>query len=248
MQIQINPKEFITHFINPINEMSKSGKVSIFTKDDVLYSVSSTESNTITLYNTYRPLTITNPLDRFSINVLKIIKGIQCAKSDSSFIELLIGEDPNSPCCSFNTKDIKFNIRLLDNNLVSVPKFNVNNFEKFVTHHTINISADKVSNIKKALELSSENCKFYLEQDNELLYFYFGDKTSTSNHTDDISVLVAEDVRTPIPKKIYDADILRLVLKGKNDFSMKLNDNGVMYIEIENPNANLKYITTPLLK
>jgi hypothetical protein len=248
MQIQINPKEFINYFINPINEITKSGKVSIFTEDDILYSLSSTESNTITLYNTYRPLTIVDPLDRFSINVSKLTKGIQCTKSDSTFIELSIGEDTNSPCCSFNTKDIKFNIRLLDNNLVSVPKFSVNNFKKYVTHHTINITADKVSNIKKALDLSSDNCKFYLEQENELLYFYFGDKVSTSNHTDDISVLVAEDVKTPIPKKIYDADILRLVLKGKNDFSMKLNDNGVMYIEIKNPNANLKYITTPLLK
>ena len=248
MQIQINPKEFITHFINPINEMSKSGKMSIFSKDDILYSISSTESNTITLYNTYRPLTIKNSLDRFSINVPKMVKGIQCASSADSFITLSVAEDDKSPSCSFDTRDIKFNIRLLDNNLVSVPKFNVSNFDKFETQHIVNISSEKVANIKKALDLSSENCKFYLEQEGTLLYFYFGDKVSTSNHTDDISVLVAEDVTTDIPKKIYDVDILRLVLKGKNDFSMKLNDNGVMYIEIENPNANLKYITTPLLK
>jgi hypothetical protein len=248
MQIQINPKEFINYFINPINEMTKSGKIAIFTKEDLLYSVSANDSTTIILYNTYRPLSIQNTLDRFSINVVKMVKGIQCATTDSSFITLSIAEDPASPACSFSTKDIKFNIRLLEDNLVSVPKFNVANIDNFESQHVVNISAERVANIKKAMDLSSDNCKFYLEQQGELLYFYFGDKNSTSNHTDNISVLVAEDVKTEIPKKVYDVDLLRSVLKGKNEFTMNLKDNGVMYIEIENPNSNLKYITTPLAK
>jgi hypothetical protein len=244
MKIQINPKEFIAHFINPINELNKEGKIAIFTHDNELYSVSSTKSRTIHLYNTYRPLNISESIDRCSINVLKLIKGLQCINNDETFISLDFSLE--NGMCSFSTNDIKFNIRLLDDNLVDVPKFNINTFRQFEVHHSLEISVDKVNNIRKALEFSTDTCKFYLQQEENSVYFYFGDKSAT--HYDDIKILVTDSATSIIPQKAYDIDILRFILKAKNDFSMKLNDNGVMYIEVENPNTNLKYITTPLIK
>lgn len=246
MQIQLNPKEFINNFIDPITEIDKNGKIALFCDGSELYSVTSAKSGRINLYNTYRPLVVIDPVDRCSLNITKLVKGLQCVMKDETFISLDFSVETNM--CSFSTKEIKFNIRLLDDNLVAVAKFNVEVFKKFPHHHVVNVSQDKVANIKKAMEFSSENCKFYIEQEGDLVYFYFGDKNSTSNHTDDIRILVADDVKTTVPDKIYDIDILRLILKQKNDFSMKLNDNGVMYIEIESPNSNLKYITTPLIK
>lgn len=246
MIIQINPKEFVNEFINPINELNREGKIALFCDGLNLYSVSSTKSRNINLYNTYKPLHLEDCLDRCSLNILKLIKGLGCVANDEMFVSLDISKENNT--LSFATKEIRFNIRLLDDNLVEVPKFNLEVFKKFSVHHEVNIDASKVVNIKKALEFSSETTKFYIEQEDEDVYFYFGDKSSTSNHTDDIKIHVSEGVQTKVPNKIYDVDILRLVLKSKNDFSMKLNDNGVMYIEIENNNSNLKYITTPLIK
>lgn len=245
MILQINPKEFVTSFINPINDLDHANeKVAIFTDEGELYSVSTTKARSINLYNTYKPLNIEEPLPRCSMNMRKLIKGLQCIDTEDQFISLEVSKE----YCSFATKEIKFNIRLLEDHLVEVPKFPVDVFKKFTMHHTVNVDAKKVVNIKKALEFSDKTFKFYLEQEGTNVFFFFGDKASTSQHTDDIKILVAEDIETEIPKKIYDVDILKLILKAKNDFSMKLNNNGVMYIEIENSNANLKYITTPLLK
>lgn len=244
MQISINPKEFINHFINPINDLNKEGKIALFTHEEELYSVSTTKSRTIHLYNTYKPLQISEPIERCSLNILRLIKGLQCiSSSEETFITLDIS--PKTGNLSFATDDIKFNVRLLDDNLVNVPKFNINAFRQFQIDHIIEINSDKVNNIRKALEFSSDTCKFYLEQEDDKLFFYLGDKNATQY--DNIRIFVA-NCSSKIPQKAYDVDILKLVLKFKNDFSMKLNDNGVMYIEIENTNTNLKYITTPLVK
>ena len=244
MKLQINPKEFKKHFIEPITDIDKEGKVSIYCDGNQVYGVTSNKASSITLYNTYTPLFIHDPEERISMNIMKLIKGLDCIGSEDLFIELDISHD----VCAFATKSLKFNIRLLDNSLVASPKINLEIFKKFPTHHEIVVEQDRIANIKKSMDFSPLNGKFYMEQDGEMVYFYFGDKSSTSNHTDDIQVLVAEGVKTTIPAKIYDVDILRLALRHKNNFSMKLNDNGVMYIEIENPNSNLKYITTPLVK
>lgn len=246
MILQFNPKDFIRDFINPINDLNKEGKVALFSTDTELYSISATKSRGINLYNTYKPASIVDSVERCSINVVKLVKGLQCVMNDEMFVSLEISDQTKT--CSFKTRDIRFNIKLLDDNLVEVPKFNVENFKKFTVHHTIDVDSDKVVNIKKALEFSTELSKFYLEQEDDCVFFYFGDKDTTSNHLDDIKILVAEGIKTKIPEKMYDVDILRLVLKFKNDFSMKLNDNGVIYIEIENNNSNLKYITAPILK
>lgn len=246
MIIQINPKEFINDFINPINDLNREGKIALFCDGNELYSISSTKSKTINLYNTYKPLNIEDCVERCSLNVLKLIKGLGCVVNDEMFVSLDISKENNT--CSFATREIRFNIRLLDDNLIEVPKFNVQLFKQFSIHHKVDISADKVLNIKKALEFSSDTSKFYIEQEDEDVFFYFGEKNSTSNHNDDIKILVAEGIKTKLPNKIYDIDILKLVLKFKNDFSVKLNDNGVIYIEIENANTNLKYITAPLIK
>ena len=246
MIIQINPKEFINDFVNPINDLNREGKIALFCDGTDLYSISATKSRNINLYNTYRPLNVEDPIDRCSLNIQKLVKGLSCVMKDEMFVSLDISAE--SKTLNFSTKEIRFNIRLLEDSLVEVPKFNLEVFKKFAVHHEVNINSDKVNNIKKALEFSAETAKFYIEQEDGDVYFYFGDKNSTSNHTDDIKIHVAEGVSTKVPNKIYDIDILRLVLKFKNDFSMKLNDNGVMYIEVENPNSNLKYITTPLIK
>lgn len=246
MIVQINPKEFITNFVNPTNELNKEGKLALFSNGTELYSLSTTKARTIHLYNTYKPINIENYIERVSINVLKLIKGLQCISTDNHFISINFSKETS--VCSFATNEIKFNIRLLDDNLVDVPRFNIETFNKFEIHHTINISVDKVNNIKKALAFSTDAVKFYLEQEGESIFFFFGEKNSTSNHLDDIRILVADDVKTEVPKKIYDIDILQFVLKSKNDFSMKMNNNGVMFIEIDNTNSNLKYITAPLIK
>ena len=248
MKLKINPKTFITEFINPVFEINKEGRIAVFYDEtqNEIYSVSGTKTESIRLYNTYKCFDVEEPSNRISLNVLRLIKGLQCIGSDEQMIDLDINTDNKS--CSFTSKSIKFNVRLLDDKMVTVPKFNVDVFKRFAIDHSVFVNADSVSNIKRALDFSSETEKFYIEQEGSDIYLFFGDKASTSNHTDSIKVLIAEGITSNIPSHIYDVDILKLILKTKNDFSINLNNNGIMFIEIQNNSSNLKYITTPLKK
>jgi hypothetical protein len=248
MKLKINPKTFITEFINPVVEINKEGRMAVFYDENrkEIYSVSGTKTESIRLYNTYKCFDVIDPCNRISLNVLRLVKGLQCVGASEQVIDLDINNSNKS--CSFTSKDIKFNIRLIDDKMVTVPKFNVEVFRKFSVDHTIAVDAESVINIKRALDFSSETEKFYIEQEGTDVYLFFGDKSTTSNHTDSIRVLISEGISNNIPSHIYDIDILKLILKTKNDFSINLNNNGIMFIEIQNNNSNLAYITTPLKK
>lgn len=248
MKLKINPKTFISEFINPVFEINKEGRIALFYDESQqeIYSIAGTKTESIRLFNTYRCFSVEDPSTRVSLNVLRLIKGLQCIGSDEQIIDLDI--DTSNKTCAFTSKSIKFNVRLLDDKMVTVPKFNVDVFRRFAIDHSVFVNADSVANIKRALDFSSETEKFYIEQEGSDIFLFFGDKGSTSNHTDSIKVLIAEGITSKIPSHIYDVDILKLILKTKNDFSINLNNNGIMFIEIQNNNSNLKYITTPLKK
>jgi hypothetical protein len=246
MKLIINPKSFVSEFVNPVNEINREGRIAIFVDDDNIYSISSTKTDSIRLFNTYKPYGIENAENKVCLNILRLVKGLMCINEDQTSIELDIDEKNKN--CSFDSVDIKFNVKLLDERMVSIPKFNVKAFKEFPFEYNIEVDQDAMSNIKRGLEFSSETGKFYIEQENDVVFFFFGDKNSTSDHTDSIRVKIADNISDTIPNKIYDIDILKLILKHKNDFSIKLNTKGVMFIEIQNNNSTLKYITTPLIK
>lgn len=247
MKLTINPKIFQNEFVAPIEQLTREGRIAVFTDGDQIYSVSGskTSSDTIKLYNTYKPFLIEDPIPRFSINVARLQKALACLNSEEMItldISTLTGT------CNFSSKEIKFSIKLLDNNMVTVPKFNVEVFKQFPMDFTLPICRESVQQIHKALTFSSETGKFYIEQEEDEVYFTFGDKNDTANVTDSMRILIAKNITDEIPNKIYDAEVLGLILRTKTDFSMKLARNGVMFIEIENNNSNLKYLTAPLKK
>lgn len=247
MKLVINPKEFVTTFINPLNEVNTDGRIAIFTDEDLIYSISANKSETIRLYMTHRPLSIEEPIDRFNVNINRLLRGLQCLSNDvANTVELNI--DDNGSTCSFLSDTIKFNVRLLEDKMVNLPKFNVEIFKAFPIDFVVPIDKGVVANIKRALEFSSETGKVYMETEANKLYLHFGDKSNSETHTDNIKILVSNDAPEGIPNKIYDVDILRFILKVKTDFVFKLNKNGVMFIEITNSDSILRYITSPLLK
>lgn len=243
MTLTINPKNFLEEFVSPILELNKDGKTAIFAEDEELNAVSATTNNAIYFYNTYKPLAISDPVSRFNINLLRLVKGLGCVKSAEDQINLQV----NVSAVSFETKYVKFNVKTISDSIVTVPKFNKNVFSQYTFDHTLTLNKSSLSDIKKAMDFSSETGKFYIERDGSCVYLFFGDKSS-NNYNDDIRILISEDCTTDLPEKIYDTSILKLIMRAKNDLAVKIANNGVMYIEIENTHSNLKYITTPLIK
>jgi len=249
MKIKINPKTFISEFINPALEVNKEGKLVIQydTENDELYAYNVNNSSTVKLFNTYKCAEISDPVPTFAMDTKKLIRGLSCLDNSDLLIDLDI--DFSKKELTYKSKELQFFIKLLSERAYVTPKFNLSSFKNFKFDKKIMIDSSNVKAIHKALEFSSETGKFYLEQQDGEIYFYFGDRNSTSNDTDSMRILIGKDTDDiPVDKFIYDVDLLKFVLKYKTDFSMNFNPNGVMFIEIENNNTKLKYITSPLLK
>lgn len=248
MIIAINPKSFITDFINPVNEVNKEGRVIINydETEDELYSVSENKISTIKLYNTLKCAEIKDPLKKFAINTLRLNKGLSCIDSEHTLIDLEIDEKQKN--LNYNGDDLRFSIKLLNEALIPVPKFNVETFKKFPFEYKIEVNATNFKNLQKALIFSSETGKFQVSQEDDKIYFNFGEMNSTSNDTDSMKILMCSNYTEQIPCRIYDAELLRLIIKTRSDFTMNLNQNGVLFVGIQTNNTKLNYITTPLKK
>lgn len=225
-------------------EINKEGKAAIFSTDTELYSISQTADNRVVLYNTYTPASIDEPLKRFNINLTQVIKALNCVKQTESFSEFNILNN------SFSYQDemIKFNIRLLNDNLLMLPKINPENIKNFPFTSEIYIESDVIKDIKRVLDFSIATDKFYIEVENDKLYFLFGDKAEdTANIQNDIRILVSDKFNGAIPSNIFNVNILKLIEKSKNDLVFKVGKNAMM-VQIQNENSMLQYLTTSLKK
>ena len=225
-------------------EINKEGKAAIFGTDTELYSISQTADNRVVLYNTYTPVAIDDPLKRFNINLTRVIKALNCVKQTESFSNFTIANNS----LSYQDDLIKFNIRLLSDNLMMVPKINPENIKNFPFSSEIYIDSDIVKDIKRVLDFSTSTDKFYIEAEGDKLYFLFGDKAEdTANVQDDIRILVSDKFSGTIPSNIFNVNILKLIEKSKNDLVFKVGKNAMM-VNIQNENSTLQYLTTSLKK
>jgi len=101
--------------------------------------------------------------------------------------------------------------------------------------------------IKRAMDFINTSDKFYIEIEDNKLYFLFGDKNDTSHSSDEIRILVSDKFTGEIPSKIFNTDILKLLYKAKSDIVVKIGQHALM-ISIENDDNQLHYITTSLKK
>ena len=225
-------------------EINNEGKAAIFTTPEgELYSLSQTADNRVILYNIYKPLNIETPLERFNLNINKLIKAVNCVNKTAIISSLII--DNNT--ISYKDDLIKFNIRLLNDKLLTVPKINIANLKTFPFTSEISIDAKVIMEIKRAMDFINTSDKFYIEIEDNKLYFLFGDKNDTSHSSDEIRILVSDKFTGEIPSKIFNTDILKLLYKAKSDIVVKIGQHALM-ISIENDDNQLHYITTSLKK
>jgi hypothetical protein len=223
-------------------EVNKAGKTAIFIDENKLYSISAFNENYAYLYNIYTPVEISDKIDRFNLNIEKLKKALFCISNEQQFIDL----DVSSESLSYRDKALNINLRLIEDSVVALPKFNITAFKNFNFPFSTTISSNKLLELRRAMDFASETSKFYLSQEQDGIYVCFADKQTSYN--DDIKFLINTEYTGNISENIYDTSIIKLVSRTSNDIEVKIGDNGVCAMVVKGDNSELNYITTRLKK
>ena len=241
MILSINSKNFISEFINPVSELVSDGRTPIFINDlSELYSISSSKNNAVRLYNIYRQIKISDPINRFNINIDTLKKALLCIKQD--FIDFTVDKEALKYADDF----IKLNIRLLDDSTIGLAVFNLNVFKALSIDFSTTITSDILMDLKRAKDFASETSKFYLQKEGENIYLYFGDRLKS--HTSNIRVKISDKFTGNISESIYDTEILSHALNTKQEILLKYSNVGALILEINQEHSTLNYITTQIKK
>lgn len=246
MKITFDLNSFKTEFLNPILEVNKEGKAAIFVEEDKIYCLTAINNNSIVLYNSYKPFRMEDAVTRFNVNLGKLAKAILCAKPQSNLVTITVNQTRENNNLSYEDESTKFNIRLIDDKLITLCSLNKKAIDNLVTDTEIIVTKDALVDIKKASDFASETSKFYIEDIGGKIYFFFGDKLSNSDNG--INVLVANEYKGSITQNIYDVAFLDLIRTTKSDILFRLHNNGALIGTVQKDNSTLHYLTTQLKK
>lgn len=178
------------------------------------------------------------------MNLTRLTKALTCLKKAESVSSFNIQNNN----LSYQDDLLKFNLRLLDNNLLNVPKINPEAIERFPFTAEFKVEASIMSELKRVLDFSSETEKFYIELEGNKLYFLFGDKgTDSANVHDDIKLLISDNFQGEIPSNIFNINVLKLLERASTDVIFKIGRQALI-AQFQRENSTYQYITTSLKK
>jgi hypothetical protein len=242
MILTVNLVDFYSNFLNILLDANKDGKTAVFVSDDILYAVSAINNNSIFLYNTYKPSQISSPIPRINFNASKLKTALTCIKKDEH-AEISLSVEDNK--LLYKDDSIKFHIRLLNDNIVAVPNFNINTFNNLKFDFSMELNRKLINELKRGDAFCTETNKFYFAIQNDKPCFIFGDKTNA--HTNEMTIALDAAFTGNVTESVFESSILRMLFKTANDVTMKINEKVLMF-EILTDNSRQVYLTTKLKK
>jgi len=240
MILKLRLADFYINFLNILVDINKEGKSAIFIKDNQLVCTTALNNRSIYFYNTYQPLEIIEPVDRFNINHQKLKVALACIENSQ---EILLNVENNK--LSYSDGNLKFDIRLLTNSIVEVPAFNIDTFNALTYTFSSTLKRDDLNKLKNADAFCSDTNKVYIRIEDKKLVITFGDKQTQQNN--EMRIVLDNEFEGMCEESVYDAAIFRLLFKEKRDITMKINDK-VLVFETNTDNSKQVYITTKLKK
>lgn len=244
MKLTLDYKSFIANYIGPIIGINKKGQAAIFTDDNKIYSISSTETGSVFLHNVFHAASIEDPIKRFNINLSRLQKGLDCVKGNFPFVDFVVSLERGEKALSYADSNIKFNIKLIEDNIINIPKFNIGVFQTLTPTFEIPITQDNLMALKSANAFASETSKFYIQKEDDNVYIFFGDKQE--KHNDDIKVLIPNPHSGELVENIFDTTILNLIFKIGENVQLKIYENKILSMSVIQDNYTLNYITPKL--
>jgi hypothetical protein len=240
MILNINLVDFYSNFLNVLLDANKEGKTAIFVNEEYLYAISAINNNSIFLYNTYKPVSVSSIIPRINLNASKLKTALTCIKDKE---EVILSVEDNK--LAYKDDNIKFHVRLLNDNIVAVPNFNINTFNNLQFDFSMKLTRKLVNELKKGDAFCAESNKFYFSIQNGKPCFTFGDKTNS--HVNEMCIALDTEYTGNTVESVFESSILRMLFKTSNDITMRLNEKVLMF-EIETDNSRQVYLTTKLKK
>jgi len=234
-------KLFVSGFLQPISKINDSAVIKI--TDNGFSCLTCTTDSAVILYTEYKI-----PLDveaDFSLNISdlkKVIKAIECIQND----KFILCIDKNN--ISYTGKDIRFKYHLLEDDIINVPKINVDKVEQLDFPVMFNVSYKTLLELVRGSTFATESNKLYLYSENNQV---LGDLTDKARHNvDSLSIPLGDYTGPTFNNIVLNFELIRIISSVRvKQLECKINQkNGVVLFQIIDNNIKTRYISSSLIK
>jgi hypothetical protein len=253
MKISIGDKDsFIKKFLIPISKLSEGAAIKRDkTNPKVITALVNNPERTVILYATF---TCATEMEPFRIDIGDIAKMAQCIGCIND--NEIVLERPNQPApkddqfenyIKYTSSDIKFKFHLLEDDVVTVPKVNVDKIKSQTFDVSFPLSADGVNNIMKAGAFASDSNKIYFSSTEDgKVHVELTDKQKDNMNS--FGRIVSTELSGTIPEPIpVGFDMFRLVSGNRFTETTRAlinTQHRVFLFDISDETSKLNYIAT----
>jgi len=243
MQLVINDKKvFLRGFLQPISKINDSCVISV--TDKGLHCTTCTPDASIILSTKLQQEIDTDkPFNLNISDIRKVIKAIECIEKDTFILTL----DRNN--ISYNSKEIKFKYHLLEDNIISIPKLNVDKLHEINFPINFNIQYKALIELLRGSTFTTDSNKIYIYSKDTSVY---ADLTDRSRHNVDSFTLPIHEgyVGDSFDNLCLTFELVRIISGVRvKQLDCKINPKlGVVMFELCDGQITTRYITSSYVK
>jgi hypothetical protein len=150
-----------------------------------------------------------------------------------------------SNALKYTSKQTRFTYHLFDDNFLKRPKIKKDKIEAFDFDVEIELKRDVIKTLQKNASFVDQANKLYLYTENSCLYGEITDKQRAN--TDNISMVIAENIDDTVPEIIIKLDNVQMLHLCHDDVVLRINTRlGLLAFEIISGLNKFMYILTSL--
>lgn len=243
MQLAIPDKKvFVRGFLQPISKINDSCVVSV--SDSGLQCITCTPDASIILHTKLtQDIETEKPLNLNISDIRKVIKAIECIEKD----DFLLTIDRNN--IGYSSKEVKFKYHLLEDNIITIPKLNVDKLNEVNFPIKFNIQYKALIELLKGSTFTTESNKIYLYSQDGVIYADLTDKSR--QNVDSFTIPVYEGYAGDKFEGVCLTFELIRIISGVRvkQLDCKINPKlGVVLFEINDGTITTRYITSSYVK
>ena len=243
------PKVYLEKILKPVNRLTESCVLK--TKGNSLYTICSSEDNSVILYaKTKIPLEFEEDIRLNIISIKKLLSGLDCLGSDGEFSAKIEENRITCQLVSPENEKTHFKYHLVDNSIIKECTLRIEKFSELTFDTEFVISANKAKQILSAASFASDVSKVYFSVFEDTLQAEVNDHTL--QNVDNITIPITTKWEGDILEGNFpiSLEIFKNLAAIKNDITVKINNQfKIMLFNIkEEDNIELKYIVSALIK
>jgi hypothetical protein len=179
-----NIQQFNSTFLSLLSKVCDN--VCLKVDKDKIYSITSSNDNTIVIFSTFKQDNTDN--NEYNLNIpdiSRMMRILGCVSADN--IEL----DVDSNCIQYKSPEMRFKYHLLEDGIITVPAVSIEKIKKLEFKYSFDITKSDVLSLIKGSSLVTDVDKLYFSVENSHVFAEITDKESSN--TDSFSHRVASE-------------------------------------------------------